>query len=245
MEGTAQGGGGVRNEQTRKMMAQFRGHGESAPHPGGLFQPWSFHDSTKIMKELFQGWLSQWSDCTLSTSPRENRRLHVHLELSQISEGQCAAASKLSQVHKAMSWAPTLPCQCLKGPGGRAEHSRMWKPWKVPAVTVCSSHPTAQHFWAYTNTNPWRDNAAAKTHSNNPFVCPSLHFPPRKKPTKINYCITFYFILFCTRTRPTKYRITVLSPLLWDSNLHLFSLSFHFLDNIPNKCNMLRKSDTE
>lgn len=32
----------------------------------------------------------------------ENRRLHVHLELSKISEGQCAAASKL-KVHKAMS----------------------------------------------------------------------------------------------------------------------------------------------
>lgn len=91
----------------------------------------------------------------------------------------------------------TALSHCLKGLEGEQEHSRMEKPWdgtgKVTPVTVSSQYPPVQYFWDYTNTNPSRDNVAVKTRGNNLHVCPHLHFPPGKKPTKINYCITFYF----------------------------------------------------
>lgn len=61
-------------------------------------------------------------------------------------------------------------------------------------LTLHVQHPTVQYFWGYTNTNPWRDNAAVNTHGNTHNVCPPLHLSPGKTPTKINHCVTFYLI---------------------------------------------------
>lgn len=145
----------------------------------------------------------------------KSRRLHVHLESSKISEGPCAAAPNSIKYTrsgaKPRHCSVPVPEELWRENRTQQDGNPMgWDTQSLPPPNTPQSSISGP-----TQTQIHEGTTLLQTHTATTltFVLP-YNFHQEKNPTKINYCITFYFILFCTRTRPTKYRITVLLPLL-------------------------------
>lgn len=142
------------------------------------------------MKELFQGWLSQWSDCTLSTSPRENRTggstfIWNYPKSLRVSVLQLPNSVKFTKPWAEPKHCPVSAWRALEGEqntAGCENHGRFQQ-------SLCAPHTPQPRNSGLTQTQIHEGTMLLQRHRNNPFVCPPLHFPPGKKTTKINYCI--------------------------------------------------------